>query len=41
MWLGRPPPRPTVWMPVNVVPRSAATVAIDTFITELSSVISN
>ena len=30
-----------VWMPVIVVPRSAATVAIDTFITELSSVIRN
>ena len=30
-----------VWMPVMVVPRSAATVAIDTFITELSSVIRN
>ena len=28
-------------MPVMVVPRSAATVAIDTFITELSSVIRN
>ena len=30
-----------VWIPVMVVPRSAATVAIDTFITELSSVIRN
>ena len=30
-----------VWMPVIVVPRSAATVAIDTFITELSNVIRN
>ena len=30
-----------LWMPVIVVPRSAATVAIDTFITELSSVIRN
>jgi len=30
-----------VWMPVIVVPRSEATVAIDTFITELSSVIRN
>ena len=30
-----------VWMPVIVVPTSAATVAIDTFITELSSVIRN
>ena len=30
-----------VWMPVTVVPTSLATVAIDTFITELSSVIRN
>lgn len=30
-----------VWMPVIVVPRSAATVAIDTFMTELSSVMRN
>src|SRR6476646_3665580 len=30
-----------VWMPVIVVPRSAATVGMDTFITELSSVIRN
>ncbi len=30
-----------VWIPVTVVPRSAATWAIDTFITELSSVIRN
>src|SRR5262245_18286678 len=30
-----------VWMPVTVVPRSLATVAIDTFITELSRVIRN
>jgi hypothetical protein len=30
-----------VWMPVTVVPRSFATVAIDTFITELSSAIRN
>jgi hypothetical protein len=30
-----------VWMPVTVVPTSFATVAIDTFITELSSVIRN
>src|SRR6187200_1448626 len=30
-----------VWMPVTVVPRSSATVAMDTFITELSSVIRN
>src|SRR6478735_9740927 len=29
------------WMPVTVVPTSFATVAIDTFITELSSVIRN
>src|SRR3954463_7583306 len=29
------------WMPVTVVPTSLATVAIDTFITELSSVIRN
>ncbi len=29
------------WMPVTVVPTSSATVAIDTFITELSSVIRN
>src|SRR6476620_7363038 len=29
------------WMPVTVVPTSCATVAIDTFITELSSVIRN
>jgi hypothetical protein len=30
-----------VWMPVTVVPTSSATVAIDTFITELSSVMRN
>jgi hypothetical protein len=30
-----------VWMPVTVVPTSFATVAIETFITELSSVIRN
>src|SRR6476620_7799334 len=30
-----------VWMPVTVVPTSSATWAIDTFITELSSVIRN
>ena len=30
-----------VWMPVTSVPTSAATVAIDTFMTELSSVITN
>ena len=30
-----------VWMPVTVVPTSLATVAMDTFITELSSVIRN
>ena len=30
-----------VWMPVTVVPRSSATVAIDTFITELSSAMRN
>ena len=30
-----------VWMPVTVVPTSLATVAIDTFITEVSSVIRN
>ena len=30
-----------VWMPVTVVPTSSATVAIATFITELSSVIRN
>src|SRR5262245_34265853 len=30
-----------VWMPVTVVPTSFATVAIDTFITELSSVMRN
>jgi hypothetical protein len=30
-----------VWMPVTVVPTSFATVAIDTFITELSRVIRN
>src|SRR3954452_8806295 len=30
-----------VWIPVIVVPRSSATVAIDTFITELSSIIRN
>jgi hypothetical protein len=30
-----------VWIPVIVVPRSLATVAIDTFITELSSIIRN
>src|SRR6478736_2007974 len=29
------------WIPVTVVPTSLATVAIDTFITELSSVIRN
>jgi hypothetical protein len=29
------------WIPVTVVPTSFATVAIDTFITELSSVIRN
>ena len=29
------------WMPVTVVPTSFATVAIETFITELSSVIRN
>src|SRR5215207_4076278 len=29
------------WMPVTVVPTSSATVAIETFITELSSVIRN
>jgi hypothetical protein len=29
------------WMPVTVVPTSLATVAIDTFITELSKVIRN
>src|SRR6188472_3112164 len=29
------------WIPVTVVPTSCATVAIDTFITELSSVIRN
>src|SRR6185369_8034855 len=30
-----------VWIPVTVVPTSLATVAIETFITELSSVIRN
>ena len=30
-----------VWIPVTSVPTSSATVAIDTFITELSSVIRN
>ncbi|HEY9333710.1 MAG TPA: hypothetical protein VIQ79_04815 [Kribbella sp.] len=30
-----------VWIPVTVVPRSEATVAIETFITELSSAIRN
>src|SRR5262245_64668540 len=30
-----------VWIPVTVVPTSSATVAIDTFITELSNVIKN
>ena len=30
-----------VWIPVTVVPTSLATVAMDTFITELSSVITN
>jgi hypothetical protein len=30
-----------VWMPVTVVPRSLATLAMDTFITELSRVIRN
>jgi len=30
-----------VWIPVTVVPTSLATVAIDTFMTELSSVIKN
>ena len=30
-----------VWIPVTVVPRSLATVAIETFMTELSSVIRN
>jgi hypothetical protein len=30
-----------VWIPVTVVPTSFATVAIDTFITELSSVMRN
>jgi hypothetical protein len=29
------------WIPVTVVPTSLATVAIETFITELSSVIRN
>ncbi len=29
------------WIPVTVVPTSSATVAIETFITELSSVIRN
>ena len=29
------------WIPVTVVPTSLATVAIDTFMTELSSVIRN
>ncbi len=30
-----------VWIPVTVVPRSSATVAIETFMTELSSAIRN
>ena len=30
-----------VWMPVTVVPTSSATVAMETFMTELSSVIRN
>ena len=30
-----------VWIPVTVVPRSSATVAIATFMTELSSIIRN
>jgi hypothetical protein len=30
-----------VWIPVTVVPTSFATVAIDTFITDVSSVIKN
>ena len=30
-----------VWMPVTVVPRSLATVAIDTFITDESRIITN
>ena len=30
-----------VWIPVTVVPTSLATVAIDTFMTELSSTIRN
>ena len=30
-----------LWMPVIVVPRSSATVAIDTFMTELSRAIRN
>ena len=30
-----------VWIPVMVVPRSSATVAIETFMTELSSAIRN
>jgi hypothetical protein len=30
-----------VWMPVTVVPRSAATVAMDTFITALSRIMMN
>ena len=30
-----------VWMPVTVVPTSLATVAIDTFITDVSSVMRN
>jgi hypothetical protein len=30
-----------VWIPVTVVPTSSATVAIETFITELSSVMMN
>jgi hypothetical protein len=29
------------WIPVTVVPMSAATVAIETFMTELSSVMRN
>ena len=30
-----------VWIPVTVVPRSSATVAIDTFITDESRIITN
>ena len=30
-----------VWIPVTVVPRSLATVAIDTFITDASRIITN